>query len=128
MNKYSIHIRRIAFAISVTTMFFIYIVMDLLNYYPDVNNPLIVYGIELFFLTLCAFFYTWWKYKHKQATNIYNWMTILIYCMMLDTSIEFYARYLYIYDRLDYTNLIMSFIWSFRSIPKIIALIYMTSV
>lgn len=109
-------------------MLILYIVMDWLNYYPDASNPLIIYGIEVSFLTICAGFYTWWGVLHnKHATSIYNWMTILIYCMILETSVEFYARYLYVYNRLEYSNLVMSFIWYFRSIPKIIAIIYMTS-
>lgn len=127
MNQYSRHIRRIAFSVSIGVMVFIYVLMDWLNYYPDVSNPLIIYGIELFFLALCAGFYTWWRSKNSHATGIYNWMTILMYCMILETSLEFYARYLYIYDRLHYSTYIMSFIWYFRGVPKIIALIYMVS-
>lgn len=127
MNRESKIIRRSAFAVSISLMLVLYVVMDWLNYYPDVNNPLIVYGIEIFFLSLCAGFYTWWGIHNKHATSIYNWMTILLYCMIIDSLLEFYARYLYIYDRLLYSKYIMSFIWYFRSIPKIIAIIYMAS-
>ena len=127
MNKVSVKIRRYTFATSLFLMFSLYVIMDWLNYYKDANNPLIVYGIELFFLCICAFFYTWWKFHHGHASSIFNWMIVLIYCMIYDTAFEFYARYLYIYDRLEYSTYIMSFMWSFRSVPKIIALIYMTS-
>lgn len=127
MNKKSVEVRRYTFIVSVFLVLVIYIVMDWANYYHDVNNPLIVYGIELFFIGICAFFYTWWRFHQHRASSIFNWMTALFYFMFLETAMEFYARYLYIYDRLEYSSYIMSFVWTFRSIPKIIALIYMTS-
>jgi len=127
MNKYSIRIRRTIFVVSTVAICLFYALVDMLDCCSDVVNPLIVYGVEIIFLVLCAFFYTWWGFTHKQSTSIYNWMTIFIYCMMLDASIELYARYLYIFNQSECLNLIELPVWYFRGIPKIIALVYMTS-
>jgi hypothetical protein len=126
-NKKSIHIRRMAFYISIIVLLLLYILMDWFNYYPDNTNPLIVYGFELFWLIVGDILYTgWWIYNGK-ASNVYIWVTILLYSMTIECTLEAYARYLYIYDRLNYGSYINSLIWYFRGVPKIISLVYMSS-
>lgn len=86
---------------------------------------LVVYAINAFVAFVCAsMFADWWRVKGS-ATSIYKWITVLLFALTFNDIVQLYARYLFVIDSVQYVDFMNSLIWEYRSVPKMIALIYL---
>lgn len=112
---------RTFWALSILIMFVI-IVMDVMNY---CDPCLMVYGsIATLALSCAVFFAIWWHVKGS-ATSIFKWVTILLLSLAYNDSVNFVARYLYKFRPELLNDFMASAWWSYRSVPKLIAMVYL---
>jgi hypothetical protein len=102
----------------------IVIVIDVVDW---TDACLVIYGIDTVIAFICAsMFADWWRVKGS-ATSIFKWLTVLLFALCFNDSVQFYARYLFEYRNPQYNDFINSWIWNYRSAPKMIALVYLLS-
>jgi hypothetical protein len=83
-------------------------------------------GTTLISIVCAILFADWWRVKGS-ASSIYKWITVLLFALAFNDAIQFIARYSYIYHHDTYEHVIDSIWWQYRSIPKLVALIYLLS-
>jgi hypothetical protein len=100
------------------------IVVDIVDW----SDPcLIIYGVDTLIAFICAsMFSDWWRVKGS-ATSIFKWLTILLFALTFNDGIQFYARWLYEYHNPQYKDFLDTWFWNYRSVPKMVALIYLLS-
>jgi hypothetical protein len=100
------------------------IVIDLFDW----TDPcLVIYGVDTLVAFICAsMFADWWRVQGA-ATSIYKWLTILLFALCFNDALQFYARFVFAYSPTKYAAILDSWLWSYRSMPKMIALIYLFS-
>lgn len=109
------------FIISILSIMFVTII-DMIN----VADPcVLIYSINTIVAFICAsMFADWWRVKGS-ATSIYKWITVLLFAFAYNDLIQLYARYLFVYRNDVYESFLNSLIWEYRSVPKMVGLIYL---
>jgi hypothetical protein len=97
------------------------------DYYDGTDSALMIYGVNAVTTLICAcLFAGWWRAKGS-ATTVYKWITVLLFATSWNDSVQFYGRWLFVYSKSQYLVLLESPWWEYRSVPKMIALIYLLS-
>lgn len=127
MNRFNKQFQQYSFYCGIFLLVGTYLSIGICDRIEDCNHSLLIYAIEMFILVACDIFYTWWWIHNGNASSIYRWMTILLYCLTFECAMELYARLLYLSDFNSFKNFIETPWWHGRTIPKMFTLIYIIS-
>jgi hypothetical protein len=113
-----------AFWIASVTAILVIVILDFIDW---ADPCLAIYATDTVIAFICAsMFSDWWRVKGS-ATSIFKWLTVLLFALFFNDGVQFYARWLFEYRPAQYTPFLDSWIWNYRSAPKMIALIYLFS-
>ena len=97
----------------------------LADYQKWLDPCLVIYAstTALSFLC-CGLFANWWRVKGS-ATSIFKWLTFLLLALGVNDVLQFIARWHFVYRPDEYLPFVRSFMWEYRSVPKVLALVYL---
>jgi hypothetical protein len=91
------------------------------------DTAILSYAMTGVISVLCAILFAdWWRQKGS-ASSIYKWITILLFSIAFNDALQVVTRWTYVYHHSDYEGWIQSSLWQYRSLPKLLALIYLLS-
>jgi hypothetical protein len=92
----------------------------------DWSDPAIVsYALTFSISIICgSMFADWWRIKGN-ASSVYKWITALLFAIAFNDLAQLIARIYFVYIHQDYEWAIKTVWWQYRSMPKLVALIYL---
>ena len=100
------------------------IYLDFIDY---LDPCLMMYGSTAAISSICALLFADWWHKKGSASSIYKWLTVLLFALALNDWLQFATRYVYVTEPGKYAAWLEAVWWEYRSVPKLLALIYLLS-
>lgn len=100
--------------------------MALNDYLDVVDECLVAYALVALISATCGTLFVAWWIKQRAASEVYAWLTALLWAISFNHVVMFIAR-TKLASLCDYESFIMSPIWRYRAIPQVVIMLYLLS-
>lgn len=128
MKRNELSVRTRIFVTLLALCSLVYITFD---YCDLADECLVMYCLEFTAALMNGCLYLWWWAKHRRASVVYVWITVLFFASSFRIACSIYSRLQLIQANIDVSNFISilalrsNYLWTLRSVPELLVMLYM---